>query len=111
MTYDPNAARYIMALTMGDGDFDLVTNALGEAPYHYYGAAGAFDLLAEGFRSGLFDAGDGRAANLCELLGIGMRHLAETHGELLEHHATMLRKSKENAPMEFVKPEPQGAPS
>lgn len=91
-----------MALKMDDGQFELLSQALCEVSYHYSGAAGALDLLADGLRSGLFDAGDGRVANFCELLGVGIRHLDETHGEMLRHHAAVLREAKERAPIELA---------
>lgn len=108
MTYDPNAARHILALTIGDGDLDSLLTALDEIPCRIGSAAGAFDLLAEGFRSGFFDGQDGRVASLCELLGRGMHFLAEEEGELVNLHADALRRAKEKAPIEFAKPKREG---
>lgn len=96
---------------MGDGDLDSLVTTLEDVPDRFGSAAGALDLLAQGFRSGFFDGQDGRVAGLIELLARGMHFLAEEEGELLCEHADALLAAQKGAPSEFVKPQKEGAMS
>lgn len=104
-----NAVTYDLSLKISDGTLERVTKAMDEVPYHYAHVAGVFDLLAEGIRGDFLREDDGRVAALCELLGCGMRWLADTEGEEVGGFANTLRLAQKGAPVEFVKPQKQGA--